>query len=1621
MEARRRPRTGTRARRVRSPRLRALLAATALLSSTLVLAGGFFTSAHADTTPGSISGTVTNTTGGALVNICVYAAPPHGGGNAGGSAKTDSSGKYTISNVPVGSYSIQFVDCNGGDYVQQWYNDKTDPLSADTVSVTAGAALSGIDAHLTLGGSISGTIRNSGGTALTGICAGALQGNASSGASSDSAGRYTIHGVMPGPTVVDFNDCSGGNYIQQWYKGVATRANATSFTVTSGVNTGGIDASMALGGEIDGTLTDTSNAPAANVCVAAHVDAMTWSGMAVSGPDGSYAVHALPAGTYRVEFGESCGPNHQFYPQWYLNQSSFNSATPVNVTSGAATHGINQQLIAGGSISGTITDSSGSSLAGMCAFPMGTKQEPVTGVQPTDSSGHYSVAGLVPGQYRVLFSDCSGGNYVQQWYQNATYQSAKLVTVSSGADTTNVSALMQLGGSISGTVTDQSNRPLDRIYVAANNQSGFGSGAQTAADGTYTMHGVPTGPNRLYFVDFTGDHVGQYYNNHADPSAADQVSVSANANTPGINASLAAGGAIAGTLKDSSGNPAVGYCVLSYPSTSSQYSYLGSGCADSAGAYTVHGIPAGNAKVYFFNPAQNTSQWYHSKADFNSADVVAVVVGSTTGGIDDTVAASTVGTPPSAPTNVTATASDRQASVSWTAPASSGSGPISRYVVTANPGGATAQAAGSTTSTTVTGLENGVSYTFTVHAVNDAGNGPESAPSAPVTPIGPSITKVASSANPSVWGQPVTLTASVSSASGASGTPTGQVTFMDGSTTLGTAALSSGTASLTVGNLQVGAHSITATYSGDAAFTSSSSTAITQTVNKAATQTTITSLQNPSVYGGRTIKATVQAVSPGAGVPTGNVTFSPYDGMSADNNPLDSTGTTYGGEAIPAGGQSVSATYAGDDHFQPSRSNTISQTVQQASTDTSVEASSTSATTNTPVRLTARVSPQYANCPTGVVEFFNGTQSIGQATLACAGGVSIATRYVTLPAGDAEITARYDGDSNFTTSESQPPVGVTVTDYSGGGGGGTCSCRPPSYGQPTGDGVRPTFTTPYQTIRSTGPLTNITVTAQLGCSIKDVHDQFVAFHDGVDGCETAIDLDGTHYAPGSFTPVSQSAVLGSGSATSPYRIITVVRAGALQVTETDTYVVGDEAYTTSLAFVNLSTNSLSVNVGRTGDCYVSDWDSGYGYADDVTSSVGCREAVIDHSVNSVPLPGARVLVWRPADTTASYVEGDYRLLGSTGNLASTCACDTYVDNAAGLGWSLSLGPAGSSTISHATGFETILPEQPGPPPPPPPSNSPTVQPAYFALGDSIPSGHGLKPYSSVDCKRSVFSYPSTVASLMWYYKLAYESSNVACSGASTSDIGSQAQLVAAKIRERTASLAQNHQASLPIDAYISVDGGIDNEPFAGPSSSYHLACDDSAHFQAWWQGVLTSVQGDFVGSVGASLGVPAPTSILGRLLGAGNTTIVLQGYYNPIQENTSHPLVLWWQRELVHCPGANYPLNARAAWALDQFDRSLQNIVSQVNRVVPPNTLGPRLRFVQFEDLFSGNTSCTASSSYVQNTGQPFGNDWYQDGDDCVHPSLGGARIIAYRILAAFREQQDTIGHTSPRPIPFPG
>jgi hypothetical protein len=179
---------------------------------------------------------------------------------------------------------------------------------------------------------------------------------------------------------------------------------------------------------------------------------------------------------------------------------------------------------------------------------------------------------------------------------------------------------------------------------------------------------------------------------------------------------------------------------------------------------------------------------------------------------------------------------------------------------------------------------------------------------------------------PAVFGQPVTVTATVTSANG---TPTGTVLFFDGTTPLGEVAVDPNGQAALILPLGVGVHALTARFAGIAPFTGSTSAAVSETVTKAATMTTLFAEVECLNFDGSEevfLEASVVPVAPGAGMPTGTVTFRDGDRVLGTAT-LDAHGQAYLDVNIPRGTNSLTATFSGDGNFQGSTSDPIVLTV----------------------------------------------------------------------------------------------------------------------------------------------------------------------------------------------------------------------------------------------------------------------------------------------------------------------------------------------------------------------------------------------------------------------------------------------------------------------------------------------------------------------------------------------------------------------------------------------------------------------------------------------------------------------------------------------------------------------
>jgi hypothetical protein len=323
-------------------------------------------------------------------------------------------------------------------------------------------------------------------------------------------------------------------------------------------------------------------------------------------------------------------------------------------------------------------------------------------------------------------------------------------------------------------------------------------------------------------------------------------------------------------------------------------------------------------------------------------------------------------------------------------------------------------------------------------------------------------TTLASSVNPSQVGQDVTFTSTVAPIG--QGTPTGSVTFNDGTTVLGTAPLSNGTAALTISGLSVGTHAIVALYSGDAKFSASSSPVLDQLVNTLSPAVinvveTIHVMDSPSILLPAVIvvnesihvtdaplvlppvmiavnesihvtdapNIVTQKVTPTINWPTPTpITY----GTPLSTTQLDATANVPGtflytpaaGIVLGAGNQTLSVLFTPTDTGDYTTATAqVVLVVKQASTSVLLTSSANPQLVGQPVTFTALISSTLGDSVSGSVVFSAAGSTLGTAS-ASGNTASLTTSFATN--GNHSVTATYSGDGNHAASTSAPLIEV---------------------------------------------------------------------------------------------------------------------------------------------------------------------------------------------------------------------------------------------------------------------------------------------------------------------------------------------------------------------------------------------------------------------------------------------------------------------------------------------------------------------------------------------------------------------------------------------------------------------
>jgi len=586
---------------------------------------------------------VTDAHGHPLQGVCIRITNGHG--NA--FAESGPDGSYSILGLPADSFIVEFRGgCgNVGSLAPQYYKNESALSSADPITLVAGKVMTGIDAAMTPGATITGVVTDAAGHRLNNICVGVadesllLFGDLFNDIVNTRSGIYRFRNLAPGLYQVDFG-CGGGKYADHWYQTKAGAFPSRVLSIPVGI-TSGVSAVLHFSGAISGVVKNRAGHLVSNTCLY-MVDAKTEVQVLSSVfqgfvEDGRYKVTGLAPGTYKVFF-YGCGT--KYASQWYHGRSTERGADPVRVGAQQTTTGIGAVLAVGGSISGqVVARATGKPVRNVCVDAFNAPSQ-AFGFAETDKTGHYTMRGLATGRYSVSFSPCyaKGPNL-------AGLTRVGLVRVTAPHALTGINARLAPGGNISGKVTGgthpQIGTCVELVPLSPNGTFDF---AGTGIDGTYKATELSVGQYQVFFNDptcpFTSSQfAAEWYNGQPTQVTAGTVTVRAGKTTPGIDAALQPFGQITGTVTGPTNTPVPGECVTAFP--------IGKGFAGfyppdiaittKTGGYSLLDMQPGTYKVKFSTGCGGASfktQWWKNAGSAAAATVITVGAGALVTGID---------------------------------------------------------------------------------------------------------------------------------------------------------------------------------------------------------------------------------------------------------------------------------------------------------------------------------------------------------------------------------------------------------------------------------------------------------------------------------------------------------------------------------------------------------------------------------------------------------------------------------------------------------------------------------------------------------------------------------------------------------------------------------------------------------------------------------------------------------------------------------------------------------------------------------------------------------------------------------------------------------------------------
>ena len=413
-------------------------------------------------------------------------------------------GIYTFSDLPTGTYKIRIDPEN---YMPQYYNDKTDFMTADPVSVNSPDTTRNINFNFHRGGAIAGMITGLDGWGYTGAFYLDIYDN--------NTGDlvYSMFGSTPDGNFTTGSDLETGTYkafvyptdigAGQWYKDANSFDNADTINVTVPDTTFGINFDFyGWTGVISGKVQDDGGTPISASITLYYGNTNEYVASAYA-DTGYFSIPHLPEGNYKL-YIEPAGQDSIYFfymSQWYNGQTSWDNADIITLNQGDSIF-INVTLLKGGKIAGSIKDSITGNNISLNAYPFIVLTFPEGGGKFEDAQtaefGTYSTYNLFPGNYKLLLLPLSYYDststppmvynpYHFEFYNNASsYQNATTIGVTPDSIIINDFNTTMVNGAIEGSVMNGS-LPLTGSYydVVVINTEGYPVAVFSTSDTSY--------------------------------------------------------------------------------------------------------------------------------------------------------------------------------------------------------------------------------------------------------------------------------------------------------------------------------------------------------------------------------------------------------------------------------------------------------------------------------------------------------------------------------------------------------------------------------------------------------------------------------------------------------------------------------------------------------------------------------------------------------------------------------------------------------------------------------------------------------------------------------------------------------------------------------------------------------------------------------------------------------------------------------------------------------------------------------------------------------------------------------------------------------------------------------